>query len=75
MRMHPDGVASLIAAMTVPPKATAEEYAAHCDKVRRQVLTLARSYYRLYPVDFDQAVVRHDHGANNLAKLNRANLR
>lgn len=85
MAMHPEGMARLIAVMLVTgdveqhPKAAGYEDQI-IDMRRSQVLSLAREHYKVYPCDFDTS---NDHdieegarnGRNNLAKLNRKNLR
>lgn len=47
------------------------------DARRDQVLRLAREYYRVNPCDYDNSYdrQRQRNAMNNLAKLNRANLR
>lgn len=82
-RMHPDGMARLVAAILIEEDrkrvvgATDEQI---LDARVDQVLDLAREHYKVYPCDFDVSregwrldAVRNS--KNNLAKLNRANLR
>lgn len=83
-RMHPDGMARLVAAILIEGdrekvhgRATDEQI---LDARVDQVLGLAREHYKVYPCDFDVSregwrleAVRN--AKNNLAKLNRANLR
>lgn len=86
-RFHPEGVASLVAAILVtgdvsmlPEDGREEHMEAVIDFRRTQVLEMAREYYKVYPCDFDASneLWRSELGrnaANNLARLNRANLR
>jgi len=86
MRMHPEGLAGLIAVIVAPldvedvhgPQRKAA-YLGAIDTRRSQVLRLAYSYYKLHDCDFDNSAdVRGNRviaGQQNLAKLNRANLR
>lgn len=87
-RMHPEGMASLVAAILVtgdvaslPEDNREDTMMAVIDYRRTQVLELAREYYKVNPCDFDatKELWRHDPEArrnahNNLAKLSRANL-
>ena len=76
-RFHPDGVAALVAVMLAPEGASDEDYARTVDHIREQVLQMAGEYYSLFPCDFEDKIDPQKKGtdANNLAKLNRANLR
>lgn len=82
VRMHPDGVARLLAAIFLDGdrklsrgRASDEEI---LDARYDQFLGMAAAYYRCHPQDYDGS---HDGipvqrgSRNNLAKLNRANLR
>jgi hypothetical protein len=86
-RMHPEGMAALVAAILVtgdvaslPPDNREDAMMAVIDYRRTQVLELAREHYKVNPCDFDTSreTWRQDEGVrnatNNLAKLNRANL-
>jgi hypothetical protein len=86
-RYHPEGVASLVAAILVvgdvsslPEEQQAAAEGRVIDFRRTQVLELAREYYKVYPCDFDttndgdiEPGVRNSR--NNLAKLSRNNLK
>jgi len=74
-RMHPDGVAALIAVMLVPSELSGEARDHFLDLTRERVLQLATQYYRINDCDFDNSADRRTSGVQNLAKLNRANLR
>jgi len=76
MRDHPEGVASLIAVMLVPEGTPKEEFEAKVDWYRNRVLELANQYYKVNNCDFDNSAdKRPENETQNLAKLNRANLR
>lgn len=78
-RMHPDGVAALVAVITAPTNCDNETYSRYVDYARDRVLRMARRYYQVNPQDFQDAgdwMGRKTRNAlQNLAKLNRANLR
>ena len=83
MRMHPEGLAGLIAVIVAPldvenvhgPQRKAA-YLGAIDNRRSQVLRLADQYYKLHGCDFDNhADLGRTAGQQNLARLNRANLR
>lgn len=85
-RFHPEGMASLIAAILVTgdvaildEKLQGAAEPAVIDYRRTQVLELAREHYKVYQIDFDNTneLWRGEaarNATNNLAKLNRANL-
>jgi hypothetical protein len=83
---HPEGFASLVAAILVtgdvsvlPEEKQAEAEPKVIDFRRTQVLELAREYYKVHPCDFengdDQITPGVRNGKNNRAKLSRANLK
>ena len=86
-RFHPEGMASLVAAILVTgdvAKLPEDGRMEHMEKVidfrRTQVLELAREYYKVNPCDFDATneTWRQEqprNATNNLARLNRGNLR
>jgi len=86
-RMHPDGVARLVAAivayndvsgLSMLPRAKEQAYRAAVRIRMDAALALARAYYRNNPFDFEDAgdwrsnVARN--GTNNLAHLDRRSL-
>jgi len=81
-KYHPEGVANLLAAILctgdiakLPPEAQTDRIRAKAIDFRRgQVLELARAYYGVNDLDFDNTVDLRDRGTNNLAKLTRTNL-
>lgn len=82
-RMHPDGVAALIAVICATDDAGEPlkdpAYSNTVNRINETVLRMAAQYYRVYGCDFDRgtdwkkAAMRN--GLNNLAHLNRANLK
>lgn len=88
MRLHPDGVASLIAAIVAEgdvkdlpftAAAKAEALKRALERRQRQVLEMAREYYKVFPIDFDASRTgwrerAPKNGLQNLARLDRANL-
>lgn len=75
-RMHPDGMARLIAVIVAPTDQGTEAYARVVDAVNDRVLQMARRHYKVYPRDFDDNTgwLAPRNGLQNLAKLNRKNL-
>jgi hypothetical protein len=81
--MHPDGVAALLAVICAtdatgePLKGAA--YSRAVDSVNSQVLRMAAQYYKVHDCDFDRGTnwkaEAMRNGLNNLAHLDRANLR
>jgi len=86
--LHPEGVAALIAVIVADldikdlPIANSDKVQAlraAIERRQRQVLEMAREYYKVYPCLFKNDSEWRTHvprnGANNRAKLDRANLR
>jgi hypothetical protein len=75
-RMHPDGMARLIAVIVAPTDKGPEIYCRAVDAVQDRILVMARQYYTAHDQDFDDATgwVAPRNGLQNLAKLNRRNL-
>jgi hypothetical protein len=75
-RFHPEGVASLVAVMLAPEGLDEAQYAATVDRTRNRILELADQYYKGHECDFDNTAEKRQRRAyNNLARLDRANLR
>jgi hypothetical protein len=77
-KYHPDGMASLIAVILAPtaPDVSKEQFQAEVDRVHDQVLYMAHQFYKINPCDFDNSANRRSGTeVNNLARLDRANLR
>lgn len=89
MKLHPDGVAALVAAIVAPEdiKGLAIPDALRVTALRKalerrqgQVLRMARQYYKVYEPDFDESRQGwrdgyERNGLQNLARLDRPNLR
>jgi hypothetical protein len=74
-RFHPDGVAGLIAVITAPEGLSDQEYNLYVDRTREQILSMAGQYYKVNECDYEDAEKGRLRDRNNLAKLNRANIR
>jgi len=82
-KLHPDGVAALIAVIVAPEDVRrlkmphSDALSRAIDRRRDEVLRLAAQYYRIHPCDFDNSrdFPQQRNGSQNLAKLDRRNLR